>query len=328
MNNLFEQLKKIIEKHNKFIIMSHIKPDLDALGSSLGLYEIINNYEKEVAIFLNLNDELHSSVHDAISLNSNINFIDQNNYSNFIDNDTFLIVLDVHQKERLYYNKILDVCTNVVVIDHHIKNKNYIKGADLFYIDFKASSMAEIVTNFSKYLAFKFSSTTSSILLAGLETDTNSYNLKTTEDTYYAAGTLMSYGADNILKQELLKQSKEEYLKKADDIKNSFMINDFTAVCIIQDNVKSNEELSSIAEEMLKFENVAVTFAIGKLSDKIIGVSAKSIGNVDVCKIMKLFEGGGHFNNAAAQIQKGKIKNILNIIIEAMEEYKDESNFN
>lgn len=328
MNSLFEKLKKIIEDNDKFIIMSHRKPDLDAIGSSFGIYEIINKLNKEAVIFLDNNDELHSSVSDAISLNSNINFVDKDNYLNYIDSNTVLVVLDVHQKERLYYKEILDNINNVVVIDHHIKNKDYIKGTNLFYIDSLVSSMAEIITYFSNYLEINLSNLTSTIMLAGLETDTNCYNLKTTDKTYMAASVLMSYGADNILKQELLKLTKEEYLKRADYIKNSYMLTDYAAVCILDDHINTNEELSSIAEEMLKFENVAVTFAIGRLEDKYIGISAKSIGNIDVCKIMKIFNGGGHLNNAAAQIQKGKIKSILNNISKALEEVSYESNIN
>ena len=69
MNSLFEKLKKIIEDNDKFIIMSHRKPDLDAIGSSFGIYEIINNdhgitiYDNNQVVDLNTilktNNELH-----------------------------------------------------------------------------------------------------------------------------------------------------------------------------------------------------------------------------------------------------------------------------
>lgn len=328
MDQLFEKLKNIIGEYDRFVIMTHVKPDLDAIGSAFGLYEIIDHFNKDVTIFLDSNDELHSSVQDAISLNNTKNYLNQNNYLTYITEKTALIILDVHQKERLYFKNILDICQNVIVIDHHIKNKDYIRNTKLFYIDYLASSMAEIICYFSKNIDIKLSSLTSTIMLAGLETDTNCYNIKTTEKTYMAASILMSYGADNILKQELLKLTKEEYLKRADYIKNSFMINSHTALCILDNKINTNEELSSVAEEMLKFEDVTATFAIGKLEDKYIGISAKSIGNVDVCAIMKKFNGGGHLNNAAAQIKKMKIQEIIEIISKALKEVSYESNIN
>ena len=106
------------------------------------------------------------------------------------------------------------------------------------------------------------------------------------------------------------------------------MINSHTALCILDNKINTNEELSSVAEEMLKFEDVTATFAIGKLEDKYIGISAKSIGNVDVCAIMKKFNGGGHLNNAAAQIKKMKIQEIIEIISKALKEVSYESNIN
>ena len=53
-------------------------------------------------------------------------------------------------------------------------------------------------------------------------------------------------------------------------------------------------DLAMIAEELLKFENVEASFAIGKLSEEVIGVSARSVGNINVEKIMNAIGGGGH----------------------------------
>lgn len=327
MNSLFNQLKKIIDMYDRIVIMSHTKPDLDAFGSSLGLYEIIKSYDKDVVIFLDVQDEFTSCVKESINLSDNINYISANNYKDYINDNTLLIILDVHQQERLYYPNIVNEVKDIVVIDHHIKNKNYIRNTKIFYNDSQASSVTEIIVLGAKYLDFKLSSTTATIMLAGIETDTNDYNLKTTASTYLAASYLMNYGADNLAKQELLKETKEDYLKRADFIKSSFMINNFTAVCILNKSESTSEELSMIAEEMLKFENVTFALAIGRLENKFIGISAKSIGDIDACKYMKMFNGGGHVNQAAAQVENGKIKNILDTIKKALEG-EHESNLN
>ena len=319
MNSFFEQLNKLIEKYDKIIIMSHFRPDLDAYGSSLGLYEIISTKNKDVAIFLDVQDECTSSVRESISIKNSINYISDDNYKNFINSNTLLIVLDVHQQERLYFPNIINEVSDVVVIDHHIKNKNYIKNTKLFYNDSQASSVTEIIVAYAKYSNVRLSSTTVTIMLGGIETDTNCYNVKTTANTYLASSLLMSFGADNIAKQELLKETKEDYLKRADYIKSSFMINSYTAVCIINNKQVNSEDLSIVAEEMLKFENVKFALAIGRLENRYIGVSAKSIGEIDACKYMKMFNGGGHVNQAAAQIPNGNIKNILETIKKALE---------
>ena len=327
MNSLFEQLKKIIELYDKIVIMSHARPDLDAFGSSLGLYEIIKSFGKDPAIFLDVQDEFTSCVKESINISDNIKYIDEANYHKYINNNTLIIIVDVHQKERLYYPSLIDEVKDIVVIDHHIKSKNYIRNTKIFYNDTQVSSITEIIVYYAKYLNMKLSHTTSTIMLGGIETDTNGYNLKTTNKTYLASSILMEFGADNIIKQELLKETKEDYLKRANSIKSSFMINNYTAVCILNKDKNSNEDLSLVAEEMLKFENINLAIAIGKLEKKFIGISAKSIGNIDACKYMKLFNGGGHLNQAAAQVENGNIKNILDTIKKALE-VDNENNIN
>lgn len=318
MNTLYEQLENIISRYDRIIIIAHAKPDLDAYASSIGLYEIMKNKDKNVAVFLDINDEFHSSVKEAINISNDIYYINQKNYQDFLNNNTLLIILDVHQKDRIYYN-ILDEIKDIIVIDHHIKNKNYISNTILFYNNTLASSITEIILFYGKYLNYCFSPETATIMLAGIETDTNSYNLKTSPNTHLASSILMQNGADNILKQELLKETKEDYLKRADFIKSSFNLNDYTAICILHKSINLPEDLSNVAEEMLKFENIKLAIAIGKLDKKIIGISTKSIGDIDACKIMKKFNGGGHFNNAAAQVENGNIRKILETLKKMLE---------
>lgn len=320
MKTFFEKFNEVINNYNKIVIMAHKNPDLDAFGSSLGLYELLNQLDKDVYIFLNKNETCYSSVKDAIDKVDDIKYINEINYLDVVDDKTLLIILDTHIKDRIYYKEILNHTSNVVVIDHHLKSKDRINNAIILYINPLASSMAEIILYYSLWLNKKISSITSTIMLTGIETDTDGYRLKTTDKTFEAASVLMKYGADNITKHELLKESKEKYLERADYIKSSFMINSKTAICILDNKIVRNEDLSSIAEEMLKFENVFISFAIGKLDDNRFGISARSIGDYDVCGIMKLFGGGGHYNNAAAQIENANIKKIISTISKSLEE--------
>lgn len=320
MKTFFEKFNEVINNYNKIVIMAHKNPDLDAFGSSLGLYELLNQLDKDVYIFLNKNETCYSSVKDAIDMVDDIKYINEINYLDVVDDKTLLIILDTHIKDRIYYKEILNHTSNVVVIDHHLKSKDRINNAIILYINPLASSMAEIILYYSLWLNKKISSITSTIMLTGIETDTDGYRLKTTDKTFEAASVLMKYGADNITKHELLKESKEKYLERADYIKSSFMINSKTAICILDNKIVRNEDLSSIAEEMLKFENVFISFAIGKLDDNRFGISARSIGDYDVCGIMKLFGGGGHYNNAAAQIENANIKKIISTISKSLEE--------
>ena len=315
MKELFKKLNKIFNEYENFIIMGHIDPDLDSLGSSLGLAKILKKKNKKSYVFLNNSIKTYNlNIRQALEkINEKIDFVNQKTYKN-IKGKTLLIIVDVNVVDRLEYPEILDKFDKIV-IDHHIKSKNYIKDTIFTYIDSNLSSISELVAYYSNYLNIELHTIISTILLAGIEIDTNNFNLKTTRRTYEAASLLMDDGADSILKQELLKESKEDYVKRANNLKASFMINSNMAMCIINKECTS-VDLATLAEELLNFEDVEASFTIGKLDEKTIGVSARSLGKINVEKIMEKLGGGGHKSNAATQIKNKKLQEVKQEIIE------------
>lgn len=319
MEKLFSKLNQVINEYDSFIVMGHKDPDLDSLGSALGLCEVIESFGKKAYLFLNDKnlENYNSNINQAFNkMEKDIVCVNEKTYKKVLGK-VLLIITDVHQKERLEYPDLSDVY-DVIVLDHHIKSRNYIKNAKFLYIDTNLSSMSELITYYAEYTNIDLDNVIATILLAGIEIDTNGFNLKTTSNTYNAASILMEMGADSILKQELLKESKEEYMKRANFIKNSFMVTEDIAMCIINRTCTSIE-LAELAEELLTFEGVKASFTIGKFEDGLIGVSARSLGSYNVSDVMKKMGGGGHSSNAATQIKDKTIKEvkqeILDIII-------------
>lgn len=315
MESLFKKLEDIINEYDNFIVMGHKDPDLDSLGSCLGFCEIAEYFGKKAYLFLDDKhlEEYNSNINQAFNkMDKDIVCINKKTYKKVLKN-TLLVVLDVHSKDRMEFEELSDMI-DTIVIDHHIKNKNYIKEAKYMYIDSNLSSVSELITYYAHFLGLYLDYVIATILLAGIEIDTNSYNLKTTSNTYIAASYLMEMGADSILKQELLKETKEDYIKRANFIRNSFMLTPSIAMCIINKQVTSLE-LAEISEELLTFEDVLASFTIGKIDDKTIGVSARSLGDYDVRNIIEKINGGGHASNAAAQIKDATIKEIKQKII-------------
>lgn len=320
MQDLFDKLNELINEYDSFIVMGHKDPDLDSLGSCLGLCEIIESFNKNAYLFLNDKhlENYNTNINQAFNkMEKDIICVNERTYKK-VEGRTLLIISDVHSKERLEYPKLLQNM-DTIVLDHHIKNVDYIKDTKFLYIDSNISSMSEIITYYAEYLNLILDNVIATILLAGIEIDTNGFNLKTTSKTYKAASILMEMGADPILKQELLKESKEQYMKRANFIKNSFMINSSMAMCIIY-QISNSMELAEVAEELLTFEDVKASFAIGKVDDNIIGVSARSLGDINVSEIMKKMGGGGHISNAATQIKNKTIKEVTQEIIDLIKE--------
>ena len=97
------------------------------------------------------------------------------------------------------------------------------------------------------------------------------------------------------------------------------MLTDNIATCITNE-ITDSKELAEIAEELLTFEDVEASYTIGRLEDNLIGVSARSLGDIDVSDVIKKLGGGGHPSNAATQIKDKTIKEVKQDIINLINE--------
>lgn len=318
MNDIFKLLTEYIKKFPRVYIMTHKNPDLDGLGSAICLHEIVTSFKKEC--FIIDTDEIQNStvqkMYNILKEKSIFFHRIKEKEAILNTNNTLLIVLDVHKENMVESSLLLSKCENIIVIDHHIKGTDYIKTTDLSYINANLSSVVEFMVYYLKYLNKIVNPIIATIMLTGIEIDTSNYKLKTSEKTFEAASILTSMGVDSILKQELLKEDKEVYVKRSYFVKNSDMINDNIAICTMDDNIYEPKEIAEIAEQLLQFNNIEASFAIGKLKENLIGVSARSLGNVDVEKMMKKLGGGGHLTDAATQISDSKIEEVKKQLIE------------
>ena len=211
------------------------------------------------------------------------------------------------------YDAIKD--QDIFIIDHHITNVETIPSM-FTYINDTASSTVEIMINYAKYLNSVISPIVATIMLAGMDVDTNAFNIKTTADTHDAAAYLLRAGADNIVKKQLLKEDKENYCKRQDFVKNSNMITDKIALCVMDNNIYKKYMLALISEDLLQFDNVEASFTIGYIDNNTVAISARSIGNIDVEQIMYCLGGGGHKTDAASSIENTTIESVKDKLIE------------
>ncbi len=313
MEQFFKTLTELIKKSNYILIETHANPDFDGMGSAIALQQFINRIGIENYIIVNKRD-LNESLKKAFTLldKKNIKYqtISKTESLKNIDK-ALLIILDTHKKQMLECPKLVDMTNNIIICDHHIKSKDNIKNTIVSYINSNMSSTVEIITNYLRYTNFKVNEIIATFLLVGLEIDTNTFKLKTTDKTYETAAYLTKLGADSILKQELSKQSKEYYLKKQKLIEKSFMLNKTTAVCLFDENIYEKKDLAIIADELLQFEDVSSSYAIGYIKENVIGISARSIGNVNVLEIMNKLGGGGHINESATVLENTNLNEAL-----------------
>lgn len=317
--DMYQNLFDVVKKYNYVMIMTHKNPDLDGFSSSICLSYMLNKMAINSSVFLG-ETERDTSVSKAMKELEKKCFPVQYSSIKTLKNleNPLLIILDVNKDFLLEYPEILQKKWDTIVIDHHIKDIHYIKNTVMSYVNVNASSIVEIMVGYLNYLGMTIPAILATILLAGMEIDTNSFNVKTTAETFLCAAYLMENGADMVKKQELLKEVKSTYIKKQYFIKNSRMINEKMSLCVLDHFIYSNKFLASLSEDLLQFENVEASFTIGKLKDQRIGISARSLGNINVLEIIKKLGGGGHLTEAATQIENSTIaeveKKLLQII--------------
>lgn len=321
MEETYHKLTQIIKNATNIIFMTHQNMDLDGFGSCLALSEVASSFKKENYILISKNQKNTSIIKSLKKIEQakiNINYIYKNNVKNIINDGTVIIILDVHKPTIVEMPELLTT-KNIVVIDHHLKCKQYIQNTVLTYINSTLSSAIEFVTLYLKYLNKTVEPLIASLMLAGMEIDTNSFNVKTTSQTFAAASHLLKLGADNEIKLEILKEGKDEYIERQKYLENSFVYNNNIAICPLSNKIVCNNVLAQIAESMLQFDNIEMSFCIGYIKENQVGISARSIGNHNVEEIMKKLNGGGHVTEAATQIDDINIESATNMLMNELE---------
>ena len=299
--NILEKKKilmKCIKDSKNIFIMGHKGLDLDALGSSLGMYEILSNKKKNC--FLVIDEREYE-----LGVSKVIEKVNKNKCGKDL-----LLVLDCNKPYLFQSEKIVSLFDNIIIIDHHKTNSQTIKDS-LLIVDTQASSTCEMITELVYYYDIKLSAEISTIILSGIVLDTNNFVLKTTSKTYLAAYYLTTQGASPKEVQYLLKQDIEDYKIRQKVITDIEVIKKTKALSVGSQKARyRKEELAKIADTLLQFNNIESSFVIGKIDENTVGLSARSIGSINVSKIAEHFGGGGDNHEAAAQIKDRSLQDV------------------
>lgn len=317
MDYLFDKLTENIKSHSNVVIMTHKHPDLDGMGSAIALSKVIKSMKVECFIVFpeeTVNVSLDKGLQVLASKGIIINFKKYDEIVELINENTLLIVLDTQKPNLVENSELLTKINDIFVIDHHTNSSNHISNTIFEYINSNKSSVVEIITGYIKYLNRTINPIIATLMAAGMEIDTHSYSLKTTENTFKMASFLAKMGVDLILKKEILKESKDDVMRRHDYIKKSYYIKEGFLLCDTGNDINNSVDLAILADELLRFSGVEVSFAVGKLSADVVGVSARSMGNINVATIMNSIGGGGHVTDAAAQIKNKSNAEVIEML--------------
>ncbi len=306
-------LDDIIKNSKKILLLSHVNPDGDTLGSMCAMYSmILKRFKKKVDM----------SVVSAIPFNytflPNINLA-QRYFDQSLVYD-LVITLDVASIERVRDAKIFfdrGKCT--VNIDHHKTNPKY---GDYQIIEPEASSCGEVLYNYFKKYGWEITEDAAICLYTAIMTDTGNFRFENTNpNSFRAVAELVELGANPNKLYKLCYESKTKNLvmfqnycvNKAEFLNDNKIVYTTVYKKDLEKFSAGDDYTDGIAETLRAIDTTEVSFVVKEVEAKLTKVSMRS-KKVDVAKICEQFGGGGHTYAAGCTI-KASVKDSIDKLL-------------
>lgn len=290
----YKKIAKEIKKYNTIVIARHIGPDPDALGSSIGLKELIlNNFPKKQVYVV-------GAPASRFRYLGNVDKLPEIEY-----NKSLLIVTDTPDTKRIDgvdYSKF----AKVIKIDHHPFVEAF---ADIELIDNKASSASQLIIELAKKNNYKLNIDIASKLYLGVVADTNRFlyeytSYKTLElVAWLIKKTNLNFTSlyDNLYTKSLkeivfsgyislnmnITENGLAYIKLTDDILKKYEVDPSTAGNLIE-NYNNVDKIKVVA------------FCSEDKGNNYIKCSIRSKGPI-INEIASHYNGGGHIYASGAR---------------------------
>ena len=321
-------LENLIKESKKVMIMGHSNPDMDSMGSCMGIYRLARTLETNAYIVSSDNMPSIDSFKKSIDKDPEYEdvIINKEVALENVDEDTLLVVVDTHKANYVDAPELLDKIKKIVIIDHHRRSADYIENGTLMFQEVYASSAAELVTELLQYAEAKINLKTieAESLYAGIMMDTKNFTFKTGVRTFEAAAYLRRCGVDIIRVKKWFQSDLASFNKIADIVKKSEIVNQTIAISIYDEVSKeANLICAKAADELLTISDITASFVLGNTGEKIC-ISGRSIGDINVQVILEKLGGGGHITLAGAQVEGMTIEETKQELINRINEYFSE----
>lgn len=291
------KINDLINESKSVLLLTHVDPDGDAVGSVLAFYHYLSSINKSVdMVILDM-----PKVFDFLPSIDRI--VDTTNKEYDLG-----IVVDCATKDRIGQNEdVFSKCKNTIVIDHHISNTNY---GDLNYVQGDVSSCCQVIYYLFKEWNVDINREIGESIIAGVLTDTNGFGINSVDsNTFKLASEIKDFGIDiyNIYNKVLCVKTMSQYnLMKIGMDRLEFLENGKIAFTYILESDFDKVgavlgEHEGIVDIGRNIDGVEVSIFIRENDGWTI--SLRSTGSVDVSKIALAIGGGGHLMASGAKLQ-------------------------
>ncbi len=298
----FEEIGNWIKEFDKIVIIGHVDPDGDCIGSQLAMLQAIKKQYPE------------KKVYAPLAMKNNLKFLLPKNYQNEITEKemagALLILVDIGELARLPKSIKIKESNKIIKIDHHPDKKE--KEVNLSWVDPQNSSSCEMIYFLLKYLKLPIDTKIATALLTGMITDSGSFRFKKTNARTFWVASKLAEKAMPVFEinqrvfqthETTLKTRKwvlENYVRRGKLIYVKFNVGDKK----ILPYIKSRKDITNLINifENIKGVKVWVTI-IQTEKDQPVAVSLRSKENTKVNVFAQKYGGGGHENAAGAKLQ-------------------------
>ncbi len=331
-------LKEAVEGSSDVIVMCHKFADTDAIGSLMAAFHMVSSSNVEVKMVFDqaLSDATVRKIYEKLKKEPQImkNFITIDQALEMLKPTTLLLITDTQSPRLVMFEELYKKAKRISIIDHHRPGDDGFKNYLTYYLDSSASSATELCTEMFMFYNpdITFLPLEASIMLSGIIVDTNNFTQRSGTRTFEAAATLKSMGADMIFVRKLLQEPLESEKLFALALSKASIYGDrFSIVCLDENQIISDRTtLAKISDKQLTIDGVDASFTIGRIDEKQVGISARSLGDtINVQVIMEQMGGGGHFNSSATQRENTTVEALKNELIQILKlEYVEGGNGN
>jgi len=314
MTEALRAAARAIDAADSLVVMGHIGPDGDALGSMLAISGAAAKQGKEA----------YATFGEPFVVGKQFRYLDTSTLippGKVPDEIDLAVVVDTSVKSRLgNAAAIVEKARQVVVIDHHLSSDEDL--GDFRVIDANAGAAAQIVYRLLVELRWEIDAEIATALYTGIVTDTGRFQYSSTSpEVHRITAALLEAGVEPpVVGQHVYEEAPFGYLRVAGAVLSRAQID--TELRIVWSLLTRDD----LAQEQLRYEDADGLIDLLRLAEESdvacllreVGEakykgSLRSRGRVDVSKIAGQFGGGGH-HNAAGFVAEGDVSDILAVI--------------
>jgi len=306
-----------IKKVKTVIIIHHVAPDGDCLGSALALRKMIRQLDNIDRV----DTVITGNIPDVYKFLPGIEHLKKPADKSLHNAYDLAITVDCASKDRLGDAAELFNNTRITInIDHHISNSGF---ANIDWIDPYVSATGEVLFDLIEALGVELTDDIATNLYTAILTDTGGFKFENTKPaTLRKCARLIEAGADpvKIYKECYEQKPFEMVMLHSKAINDAVFLDDNTIVYskitrkLLQELNASDEHIDGITEELRQIKTVQLSLVFKETLKKTTKVSFRSNG-INVCEIASFFGGGGHKLAAGCLIEKNIDEAINDVIL-------------